>query len=92
MPGTMAPVTNASCRLRGTIAATVFPYLQGIKIGTRIAVIISRKDYLCAIETVEIPSHTQLRYRYSPDVYKFMTNLVVYAMRYGGITDRSDYN
>lgn len=71
---------------------TVFPYLQGIRIGTRIAVIISRKDYLCAIETVEIPSHTQLRYRYSPDVYKFMTNLVVYAMRYGGITDRSDYN
>jgi len=71
---------------------TVFPYLQGIRIGTRLAVIISRKDYLCAIETVEIPSHTQLRYRYSPEVYKFMTNLVVYAMRYGKITDRSDYN
>ena len=71
---------------------TVFPYLQGITIGTRLAVVYSRKDYLCAIETVEIPSHTQLRYRYSPEVYKFMTNLVVYAMRYGGITDRSDYN
>jgi len=71
---------------------TVFPYLQGIRIGTRLAVVISRKDYLCAIETVEIPSHTQLRYRYSPDVYKFMTNLVVYAMRYGAITDHSDYN
>ena len=70
----------------------VFPYLQGITIGRRLAVVFSRKDYLCAIETVEIPSHTQLRYRYSPDVYKFMTNLVVYAMRYGGITDRSDYN
>lgn len=70
----------------------VFPYLQGIRIGTRLAVIFSRKDYLCAIETVEIPSHTQLRYRYSPEVYKFMTNLVVYAMKYGGITDRSDYN
>ena len=70
----------------------VFPYLQGIKIGTRLAVIISRKDYLCAIETVEIPSHTQLRYRYSPEVYKFMTNVVVYAMKHGSITDRSDYN
>jgi hypothetical protein len=70
----------------------VFPYLQGITIGRRLAVVFSRKDYLCAIETVEIPSHTQLRYRYSPDVYKFMTNLVVYAMRYGGVTDRSDYN
>jgi hypothetical protein len=70
----------------------VFPYLQGIRIGTRLAVVFSRKDYLCAIETVEIPSHTQLRYRYSPEVYKFMTNLVVYAMKYGGITNRSDYN
>jgi hypothetical protein len=70
----------------------VFPVLQGMFIGTRLAVVYSRKDYLCAIETVEIPSHTQLRYRYSPDVYKFMTNLVVYAMKYGGITDRSDYN
>lgn len=71
---------------------TVFPYLHGITIGRRLAVVFSRKDYLCAIETVEIPSHTQLRYRYSPDVYKFMTNVVVYAMRYGGITDRTDYN
>ena len=70
----------------------VFPFIQGITIGTRLAVIYSRKDYLCAIETVEIPSHTQLRYRYSPDVYKFMTNLVVYSMKYGGITDRTDYN
>jgi len=70
----------------------VFPYLQGIRIGTRLAVIFSRKDYLCAIETVEIPSHTQLRYRYSPEVYKFMSNLIVYAMKYGAITDRSDYN
>ncbi|MGQ9610341.1 MAG: DUF4159 domain-containing protein [bacterium] len=70
----------------------VFPYLMGITIGRRLAVVFCRKDYLCAIETVEIPSHTQLRYRYSPDVYKFMTNLVVYAMKYGGITDRSDYN
>ena len=71
---------------------SVYPYLQGVIIGRRLAVVFSRKDYLCAIETVEIPSHTQLRYRYSPDVYKFMTNLVVYAMRYGGITDRADYN
>jgi hypothetical protein len=69
-----------------------FPFLQGIRIGTRLAVVYSRKDYLCAIETVEIPSHTQLRYRYSPDVYKFITNLVVYAMKYGAITDRTDYN
>ena len=70
----------------------VFPFIQGITIGRRLAVIFSKKDYLCAIETVEIPSHTQLRYRYSPDVYKFMTNVVVYSMKYGGITDRSDYN
>ena len=70
----------------------VYPFVQGISIGRRLAVVFSRKDYLCAIETVEIPSHTQLRYRYSPDVYKFMTNLVVYSMKHGGMTDRSDYN
>jgi hypothetical protein len=70
----------------------VFPFLQGISIGRRLAVVFSRKDYLCAIETVEIPSHSQLRYRYSPEVYKFMTNMLVYAMKRGGITDRSDYN
>ena len=70
----------------------VYPHLQGISIGRRLAVVFSRKDYVCAIETVEIPSHTQLRYRYSPEVYKFMTNLIVYAMKRGGITDRGDYN
>jgi len=57
----------------------------------RLGVIFNRKDYLCAMETAEIESRTALRNRRSTDVYRFMTNLMVYALRYGGNTDRSEY-
>ncbi len=57
----------------------------------RLGVIFNRKDYLCAMETAEIDSRTALRNRRSTDVYRFMTNLMVYALKYGGNTDRSKY-
>ncbi len=57
----------------------------------RLGVIFNRKDYLCAMETAEIESRTALRNRRSTDVYRFMTNLMVYALKYGGNTDRSEY-
>ncbi len=57
----------------------------------RLGVIFNRKDYLCAMETAEIESRTALRMRRSTDVYRFMTNLMIYAMKYGGNTDRSKY-
>ncbi|MDE0089705.1 MAG: DUF4159 domain-containing protein [Candidatus Poribacteria bacterium] len=57
----------------------------------RLGVIFNRKDYLCAMETAEIQSRTALRMRRSTDVYRFMTNLMVYTLKYGGNTDRSDY-
>ena len=68
-----------------------FAYQKGISIGSRLAVIYNRKDYMCSMETAEVDSRARLRDRRSPDVYRFMTNLLVYAMRYGGNTDRSDY-
>jgi hypothetical protein len=68
-----------------------FKYHKGISIGTRLAVVFNRKDYLCAMETAEIESRTRLRLRRSTDVHRFMTNLLVYAMRRGGNTDRSQY-
>jgi hypothetical protein len=46
---------------------------------------------MCAMETAEIPSRTMLRLRRSTDVHRFMTNLLFYAMKYGGNTDRSGY-
>lgn len=68
-----------------------FRYQRGITIGPRLAVVYNRKDYMCAMETAEIESRTMLRMRRSTDVYRFMTNLLFYAMKHGGNTDRSRY-
>ena len=68
-----------------------FRYQKGISIGSRLAVVYNRKDYMCAMETAEIESRTMLRMRRSPDVHRFMTNLLFYTMKYGGNTDRSGY-
>ena len=70
---------------------TKFRFQKGIIINNRLAVIFNRKDYMCAMETAEIQSRTMLRLRRSPDVYRFMTNLLIYALKYGGNTDRSGY-
>ncbi len=68
-----------------------YKYQKGITIGRRLRVVYNRKDYLCAMETAEIESRTMLRMRRSTDVHRFMTNLLIYTMRYGGNTDRSGY-
>ena len=68
-----------------------FAYQKGITIGSRLAVVYNRKDYLCSMETAEVDSRARLRDRRSPDVHRFMTNLLVYAMKYGGNTDRTNY-
>ena len=71
--------------------ASQFKYQKGITINNRLGVVYNRKDYLCAMETVEIQSRTMLRLRRSKDVHRFMTNLLIYTMKYGGNTDRSGY-
>ena len=70
---------------------TQFPYQKGITINDRLAVVYNRKDYMCAMETAEIQSRTMLRLRRSTDVYRFMSNLLIYALKYGGNTDRTGY-
>ena len=70
---------------------TQFRYQKGIIIDDRLAVVYNRKDYLCAMETAEIESRTMLRLRRSTDVYRFMSNLLIYALKYGGNTDRTGY-
>ncbi len=70
---------------------TQFRYQKGIIIGKRVAVVYNRKDYLCAMETAEIESRTMLRLRRSTDVYRFMSNLLIYTLKYGGNTDRARY-
>ncbi len=71
--------------------ASKFPHQRGVFINRRLAIIYNRKDYMCAMETMEIESRTMLRLRRSSDVHRFMTNVLVYAMKYGGNVDRSDY-
>lgn len=71
--------------------ASKFRHHKAIFIGDRLAVLFNRKDYMCAMETTEVASRTMLRLRRSPQVYRFMTNLFVYAMKYGGNVDRSGY-
>ena len=63
-------------------------YLEGVSVGNRLAVIVNRRDYMCAMETVSIPTRSM---HYSPGVYRFMTNVVVYALTHGQISDYSDY-
>ena len=70
---------------------TQFRFQKGIIIDDRLAVVYNRKDYMCAMETAEIESRTMLRLRRSTDVYRFMSNLLIYALRYGGNTDRTGY-
>ena len=68
-----------------------FRFQKGIIIDNRLAVVYNRKDYMCAMETAEIESRTMLRLRRSTDVYRFMSNLLIYALKYGGNTDRTGY-
>jgi hypothetical protein len=70
---------------------SAFKFHKGIVLNGRLAVLYNRKDYMCAMETAEIESRTMLRLRRSPTVYRFMTNLIVYALKHGGNVDRSRY-
>ena len=69
-----------------------FRFQKGITINRRLAVVFNRKDYLCSMETAEVGSRALLRMRRSDDVHRFMTNLLIYQMTYGGNTDRSRFS
>lgn len=66
-----------------------YNYLEGITIGDHLGVLVSRKDYLCSMETVSLPSKVN---RYSPAAYRFCVNTVIYALTHGGISDYSRYS
>ena len=68
-----------------------FRFQKGITINRRLSVVFNRKDYLCSMETAEVGSRALLRMRRSNDVHRFMANLLIYQMRYGGNTDRSQF-
>ena len=64
------------------------PYLEGISVGDRLSVLISRRDYLCAMRSISLPG---FGVHYSPGGYRFMTNVAVYSLTHGGISDYSGY-
>ncbi len=63
-------------------------YLEGISVGDKLSVIVVRRDYMCAMESISLPTRSV---HYSPGVYRFMTNVVVYALTHGQISDYSGY-
>ena len=63
-------------------------FLEGISVGGKLSVLISRRDYLCAMRTVSVPGFAP---HYTPSVYRFLTNVAIYALTHGGISDYSGY-
>ena len=63
-------------------------YLEGVVVGDHISVLVFRRDYMCAMESVSLPTRSV---HYSPGVYRFMTNVAVYALTHGSISDYSGY-
>ena len=63
-------------------------FLEGIFIGDKLSVLVIRRDYMCAMESISLPSRSV---QYSPGVYRFMTNVAIYALTHGKISDYSGY-
>jgi hypothetical protein len=63
-------------------------YLEGISVGDKLSVLIVRRDYMCSMESVSLPTRSVY---YSPGVYRFMTNVVVYSLTHGSISDFKGY-
>ena len=63
-------------------------YLEGITVDDHLGVVVCRRDYMCATETVSLPSKPVY---YSPGVLRFFTNMAIYALTHGGISDYSHY-
>jgi len=65
-------------------------HLDGIMIGDKLGVIAVRTDYMCAMETVSMPTKHYLP-RASWPVMRWATNAVIYALTSGNISDYRDY-
>jgi hypothetical protein len=63
-------------------------YLEGISVGDKLSALVVRRDYMCAMESVSLPTRSV---HYSPGVYRFFTNVAVYSLTHGTIADYSNY-
>ena len=65
-------------------------FLEGITVGEDLVAIMSRKDYMCSMKTVTWTSGAYLPSGV-PAAYRWATNVVVYALTHGNISDYRDY-
>ncbi len=72
------------------IKNVVSRHLQGVFINDNLVAIISDRDYLCAARTKSRPGH-ESKGQSSPSAYMFLTNVIVYSLTHGGISEYSDY-
>lgn len=63
-------------------------YLEGISVGDKLVAMMIRRDYMCAMEPVSLPTRSV---HYSPGVYRWATNVVVYSLTTGNISDYKNY-
>ena len=63
-------------------------FLEGFSVGDKLSAILVRRDYMCSMEAVSLPTRTV---HYSPAVYRFMTNVAFYSLTHGSISDYSGY-
>ena len=63
-------------------------FLEGYAVGEKLCVLVIKRDYMCSMEAVSLPTRSV---HYSPGVYRFMTNVVVYSLTHGDISDYEDY-
>ncbi|MFC1713851.1 DUF4159 domain-containing protein, partial [Candidatus Poribacteria bacterium] len=70
--------------------AKIGKYLEGIFIDDRLAVLISNRDYLCAARSKNRPGHGNTG-EDSPPTYRFLTNVIIYSLTHGNISEHSDY-
>jgi hypothetical protein len=63
-------------------------FLEGISVRDKLVALMIRRDYMCAMETVSFPTKPV---GYSPEVYRWATNVVMYALATGYISNYADY-
>ena len=63
-------------------------FLEGISVRDKLVAMMIRRDYMCAMESVNLPTRSV---NYSPGVYRWATNVVVYSLTHGNISDYKDY-
>jgi hypothetical protein len=64
----------------------IIPWVEGLDIDGRLALIYSNKDLGCAMESKQFSAQGE-----NPAVYKFMTNVLIYVLTHSPLTNLQNY-